>query len=945
MTATFQHHMTDADTLMWNIEADPLLRSTITAVAVLDATPDWDRVVRRVTDASAVIPRLRQRVVPPGRGRRLPEWVDDPDFDSHYHLRRVVAPAPANLQTVLDLARTFAMGGFDRARPLWEFTLVEGLEGGQAALIQKVHHSLTDGVGGIKLAMELFDTERNGRRRPRAIAADGDADPEAEPSGLGYRMLAFAAQAPLVAALTGVRFVSSPRASVAQLVDELSSVAKLLAPASAKLSPLMQGRSLSWSFTAFDVSLGALHDAAAAAGGTVNDAFLAAVTGGLHRYHERHGVSVDALRMTLPISLRTESDPLGSNRFTPARFVVPVGIADPAERMHALGLLVRGWRGEPAIAMTDALASGLNRLPKPVVTGIFGGMLKNVDFVATNVPGMPVRMYLGGAEIVREYAFAPPSGAAMNIAFLSHVGVGCVGVLVDVAAVPDPDVFTGCLLRRVRRSTRAGPRPGRDPSGVITEANSMQTRLTALDANFLEIESPTTPMHVGALSRFEGAPLRDSAGRFRLDDVRRLVAERIALVPRFRQRLLTVPFRAGRPVWVDDPEFDVAYHVNLMTLPSPGSPEQLRRLAEHLHMQLLDRSRPLWELWFVDGLADGTIAEIEKIHHSLVDGVASVDVAMVLCDTSPITREVAAEPWQPLAAPSRSTLWADSVVEQMAEPTRIMRALWNVVSHPQASADRIGRLAGAASTLLRRQNLAPRSSLNQAVGRTRILESVHLSLADVRETRRALGGTVNDVVLAAVTGGVRRLLEARGEGVGERPYQALVPVSIRSNDEHDDLGNRVAAIMAPLPVGEPDPLERLRAVRAAMGELKAHGQALATGALLAATEFLPAALAGPVGRLTHRQPFINLVITNVPGPQQPLYLAGARLLESIPIVPLGGNLDVSVGVFSYDGQLVIGLFADGAACPDVSIFAEGIEKSFAELHQLADERPEAEERT
>lgn len=471
----------------------------------------------------------------------------------------------------------------------------------------------------------------------------------------------------------------------------------------------------------------------------------------------------------------------------------------------------------------------------------------------------------------------------------------------------------------------------------------MYMRLSALDANFLEIESPVTPMHVGALSRFEGAPLRDAVGRFRLEDVRKLVAERIALVPRFRQRLLSVPFGVGRPVWVDDQSFDVAYHVNLTTLPSPGSPEQLRHLAEHLQMQLLDRSRPLWELWFVDGLADGTIAQIEKIHHALVDGVASVDVAMVLCDTTPVPRKIESTTWRPSPPPSRAALLIDSIAVQMAEPARAMLALGGAVAHPQSTVARMRRLAGAASTLVRRQNVAPHSSLNQAVSRTRILESVHLSLAEARETRRALGGTVNDVVLAAVAGGLRHYLAARGDAIPDRPYQALVPVSIRSDDEHGDLGNRVAAIMAPLPVDEPDPLQRLHAVRAAMGELKEHGQARATAALVAGTDLLPPAMARAVGRLVHHQPFINLVVTNVPGPQQPLYLAGARLLESIPIVPLGGNLDVSVGVFSYDGQLTIGLFADASSCPDISSFAEGIEKSFVELRNLADQRREVEE--
>lgn len=445
MTAGFRQYMSDADTLMWNIEGDPLLRSTITAVALLDSAPDWDQVVRRVTEASDAIPRLRQRVVGPRRGRVVPEWVDDPTFDPAYHLRRVVAPPPASLQTVLDLARTFAMSGFDKARPLWEFTVVEGLDGGQAALIQKVHHSMTDGVGGIKLAMELFDRERDAGRRIRPKPTTPEPVVESSRSGPLPRLLRSAVQAPGVAARAGARLLRAPVEALNDAAAEVGSVAKLLAPVSEKLSPIMTERSLSWNFTAFDVPLATLKDAAACGGGTVNDAFLGAVTGGLRRYHLRHDAPVDRLRMTLPISLREETDPLGGNRFTPARFVVPVDIADPVERMRVVGRLVRRWRGEPALALTDTLAAGLNRLPKPAVIGIFGGMLKNVDFVATNVPGLPKPMYLGGAAIVREYAFAPPSGAATNIAFLSHCGIGCVGILTDVAAVPDPEVFTACL--------------------------------------------------------------------------------------------------------------------------------------------------------------------------------------------------------------------------------------------------------------------------------------------------------------------------------------------------------------------------------------------------------------------------------------------------------------------------------------------------------------------
>lgn len=459
------------------------------------------------------------------------------------------------------------------------------------------------------------------------------------------------------------------------------------------------------------------------------------------------------------------------------------------------------------------------------------------------------------------------------------------------------------------------------------------TRLSALEAAFLAAESPVTPMHVGSLSLFEGRPLRDDEGRFRLDDMRVAVDERLHLVPRFRQRVVDVPLGLGRSVWADDPDFDVAHHVRLTTLPAPGTERQLRELCEQLHMELLDRSRPLWELWFVDGVSEGRIALIEKVHHAMLDGVSGVDVATTLLDLTPEPRHFEAEPWAPDALPDRGRLLASSLADQAAEPLRFAAAVGRAVRHPARAASGWSTFAGAASTLLNRRTLASESSINRPVGRHRRYDVVRESLSNIREVRQQLGGTVNDIVLTAVTGGLRHLLLGRGEDLAGRSFEALVPVSLRESGDHLTLGNRVAAMLVPLPIDEVDPHIRLDRVRAAVDTRKERHQAAATAALLDTTDHWPAALSALTAGLIHHQPFVNVVITNVPGPQCPLFAGGARMLETFPIVPLGGNLDVSVGILSYDGQLTIGLYADAAAVPDLGLLAEGIEKSFLDLRQ------------
>jgi WS/DGAT/MGAT family acyltransferase len=448
----YEPRMSDSDALMWTIEKDPLLRSTITAVSLLDGPVDAERFADKVDRASRIIPRLRQRVVGNPYSMAPPRWEVDPNFDLGYHLRTVRAGGTGSEQDVLELAQWVGMQGFDRARPLWELYLVDGLADGRSALIQKVHHAITDGVGSIQIALTLFDLERN--------PSDDGPLPEAPQVHVLNPLERLAAgtehvtrrrvrslQRSVDSLTGGVRgLLRDPAGAARRALDTAGSVGRLVAPATEPLSPVMTGRSLSVRFSTLVRPLDDLRRAAKAADGKLNDAFVAGVAGGLRRYHEHLGAPVDQLRMTMPINVRTEeTQGVAGNQFVPARFPVPIAITDPIERMAAIRGLVADQRGEPALALTQPLAGLLNRLPTSVTTGVFGGMLKGVDFVTSNVPGAPVPLFAAGAEIVQQFPFGPLSGAAANITLLSWLDQVCIGVNVDPAAVVDPDAFLACL--------------------------------------------------------------------------------------------------------------------------------------------------------------------------------------------------------------------------------------------------------------------------------------------------------------------------------------------------------------------------------------------------------------------------------------------------------------------------------------------------------------------
>lgn len=460
------------------------------------------------------------------------------------------------------------------------------------------------------------------------------------------------------------------------------------------------------------------------------------------------------------------------------------------------------------------------------------------------------------------------------------------------------------------------------------------SRLSALDAGFLSLEGPDTPMHVGSVILFEGAPLRDRRGRIRLRALRDLIEARLDLVPRYRQVPRPGPLGLGRPFWVDDARFDIAHHVMLTAVRSPGGRRELLELACELHTELLDRSRPLWELWLVDGLADGRVGMIQKTHHSMIDGIAGVDVAAAMMDLDrhPPRRRGPRPPtaWVPGAGVGMAEAGRALVGDALAVPAGLSAQAARLVRDPSERLGRAARLARGGASLLEPGLLAPRMSINRPlVRRRRTLGGVTVSLAATRAAGARAGATVNDVVLAGVAGGLRALLLHRGEPL--RPARALVPVSTRAPSARGELGNAVAAIVAELPVDEPDPARRLAAVAAGMRRRKAAGQADVTGALIGMADRVPARLAAGLARAVHHQPFVNLVVTNVPGSPLPLYLLGARLEDVVPVVPLARNLDLSVGILSYRDQLSFGLLADAGRVPDLHVLTAGIEMALAEL--------------
>jgi WS/DGAT/MGAT family acyltransferase len=436
-------------------------------------------------------------------------------------------------------------------------------------------------------------------------------------------------------------------------------------------------------------------------------------------------------------------------------------------------------------------------------------------------------------------------------------------------------------------------------------------------------------MHVASTTIFEGPPPA-------YVEFRDHIASRLHLVPRFRQKLRFIPFGQGRPAWVDDPHLNLSYHVRHTSLPPPGSTEQLRNLAARIFSQQLDRSKPLWELWLVEGLEDGRFAIVGKTHHCLVDGVSGVDITTVLFDLErdPVTPDPP-PPWVPEPEPSDPELLAESLVSRALSPREVIRRGRRIARAPLHAARRIADSTVAAGALAKAGIAAPDSPFNVEIGPHRRFAWVHVPLADLKLVKDELGGSVNDVVLAAVSGAIGRYLRARGHAVAGLELRAMVPVSVRTAEEHGALGNRVSTMMAPLPIWCEDPAKRMHRVSSTMGDLKESRQAMGANLLTQLADFAPPTIAGQAARLQSRQRFFNLVVTNIPGPQFPLYLIGRRMEAVFPMVPLAKRQAVCVGVMSYDGGVGFGLIGDYDAIPDLDELAAELDASLEELVEAA----------
>jgi diacylglycerol O-acyltransferase / wax synthase len=459
----------------------------------------------------------------------------------------------------------------------------------------------------------------------------------------------------------------------------------------------------------------------------------------------------------------------------------------------------------------------------------------------------------------------------------------------------------------------------------------MTERLSALDVSFLYLETPTTAMHMGSVARFAPPP----GEPFDYEALCALVSRRIAFVPRYRQKVRWVPGRLANPVWVDDENFDITYHVRRSALPKPGSDAQLRALVGRLQSRQLDRHRPLWELYLVEGLADGHFAIITKTHHAMVDGLTAVDIASLILDLEPTPQDPPDDEWVPRREPSAVSLVIDAITGAVRSPSQILETVRAGVTDARATTIRaVNAAIGVTAVARMHLRSAPASPLNLEIGEQRRFGMASTSLDDYKRIRKSHGGTINDVVLATVAGALRAWLLTRGESVApSTTLRAMLPVSVRVQGQDGSLANRVSSYFIDLPVGEPNPVMRLHQVSYAMKGHKESGEAVGAGALVRLSGFAPPTIHSVSARLgsgLSRRMF-NVVVTNAPGPQLPLYAAGAQMVDCYPVVPLAKGQAVSIGLTSYNGGVFYGMNCDRDSMPDIDVLASCIEDSLAEL--------------
>jgi diacylglycerol O-acyltransferase / wax synthase len=459
-------------------------------------------------------------------------------------------------------------------------------------------------------------------------------------------------------------------------------------------------------------------------------------------------------------------------------------------------------------------------------------------------------------------------------------------------------------------------------------------RLGPQDASFLYLETPTVHQHVGGLAILD--PSTAPNGKLTYPDLVRVISSRLHLASRFRQKVVFPPLAMARPVWVDDANFDLDFHMRRAALPAPGGRRELVDYVQRVISRPLDRTKPLWELYLIEGMDDGLAAILTKVHHSMVDGLAAIDLASAVYDFAPEPQILTPPAWEPEPEPSRLDLFRDALRDQVTHPTRGLADLaQRTLQTPARVAREVGDILGGIGEILGGGVFAPPSPFNRRVGPNRRFAMAEAPVQTFKDIKRALGATVNDVVLATVAGGLYRLLRSRREPTRKRFLRAMVPVSVRSKDQRSAMGNRVSSIFVDLPVGPMGGKRRLAMIRERTKYLKESNYAVGAEFLMNIGSWAPPTIHAMAARLAARSRVINLVVSNVPGPQMPMYIAGAKLLAQYPIMPIAETMGLSIAVTSLAGTMAFGLTADWDILPDIDFLAESMEEALGELRKAA----------
>jgi diacylglycerol O-acyltransferase len=459
-------------------------------------------------------------------------------------------------------------------------------------------------------------------------------------------------------------------------------------------------------------------------------------------------------------------------------------------------------------------------------------------------------------------------------------------------------------------------------------------RLGPQDASFLYLETPNVHQHVGGLAILD--PSTAPGGKLTYDDLVRVISSRLHLAPRFRQKVLFPPLAVARPVWVDDANFDPSFHLRRAALPTPGGRRELVDYVQRVISRPLDRTKPLWEAYLIEGMEDGLMAILTKVHHAMVDGLAAIDLASTVYDFAPEPQILTPPPWEPEPEPSRLELFQVAIREQVTHPIRgALELAEKTLETPARMAREVGDILGGLREVVGGGVLAPPGPFNRRVGPNRRFAMAEAPVQTFRDIKRAFNGTVNDVVLATVAGALYRLLRSRKEPTRHRVLRAMVPVSVRTKDERSAMGNRVSSIFVDLPVGPMGAKRRLAAIAEATRHLKDSNYAVGAEFLMNIGTWAPPTIHAMAARLAARTRVINLVVSNVPGPQIPMYIAGAKLLAQYPVMPIAENMGLSVAVTSLAGTMAFGLTADWDTLPDIEFLAQAIDESLMEFRKAA----------